>query len=244
MARAVDVKSGRKSGARREQRLELRHAPQIGSRHQQSARARRKEARPAEILAAALDIFAARGFAAAKLDEVAAKAGVSKGTLYLYYRNKEALFEAVVREKLGPEIDRMERMVEGYSGSPSDLLAMIFTQVATLVSRKEIAAIPKMVIAESGNFPDLAQFYFDNVIKRGTSILGRVIGRGVETGEFRVVDVPQAVKVLMAPILFLAQWRTAFEIHDDAPLDVKAFSRAHVDLALAALRRPNEGEAA
>lgn len=233
MVRAVDVTTGKPKEGRSTGRLR-------GG----GSRARRKEARPGEILAAAAEIFASRGFAAATLDEVAARAGVSKGTVYLYYENKEALFKEVVREKIGPEIDQMAHMVAGYSGSYSVLLATMFTQVAALVGRKEIAAIPKMVIAEAGNFPDLAQFYLDNVIKRAMSILGGVIERGIETGEFREVDVPHSVKVLMAPFLFLAQWRTAFEIHDDAPLDVGAFSRTHVDLALAALRRTDEGTAA
>lgn len=199
-------------------------------------RTRRKAARPGEILAAALTLFGERGFAATRLEDVADRAGVSKGTVYLYFAGKEALFEAVVGETLGLEIERAERLVDGHRGSQADLLAGLLAQIIAVAGRKEIGAIPKMVIAEAGNFPDLARFYLDNVIKRVFRLLTKVVERGIERGEFRAVDVASTVQVLLAPLLFVAQWRHAFEDLDDAPLDVAAIARAHVDLVLTGLR--------
>lgn len=202
----------------------------------QPPRRRRKEARPGEILAAALQVFAERGFAAAKIDEVAARAGVGKGTVYLYFDSKEALFKAVVTATLGPELDRAAARLAHYDGSCAQLLEQLLSQVVRLAARKEIGAIPKLVIAEAGNFPDLAKFYLETVIRRAMAVMRQVIQRGVDGGEFRPVDVKQAVRVLIAPLLFAVLWRHTFEPHDDEPFDVDAFSRTHIDLALAALR--------
>jgi AcrR family transcriptional regulator len=198
-------------------------------------RSRRKEARPGEIMAAALELFSARGFAATKLDDVAKRAGVSKGTVYLYYESKQALFEAVVREKVAPEVARAEQMLDQFGGSRAELLAIFFRNIAAFVARPEIGAIPKIVIAEAGNFPDLAEFYFENVVRRALGTLTGIIESGIECGEFRSVDVPTTVKVLVAPMLFLAQWRSTLEVYDTEPIDVDAFSATHIDIALAGL---------
>ena len=98
-----------------------------------------------------------------------------------------------------------------------------------------------MVIAEAGNFPDLARFYLKNVVWPGMALIGGVLEEGIDRGEFRPVDVPETVKILIAPILFVAQWRAALEVYDTAPLDVEAFSRAHVDLTMASLSMEKGG---
>jgi AcrR family transcriptional regulator len=157
---------------------------------------RRKEARPEEILAAALASFAERGFAATRLEDVAARAGISKGTLYLYFRGKEKLFEAV--------------------GS-------------------QVGAIPKLVIAEAHNFPDLARFYLDEVVRRGLRLIGTILRRGIARGEFRPVDVDRTVFCVIAPMLIAALWKNSLEAYDAAPLDVQALARAHLDLLLRGL---------
>lgn len=195
---------------------------------------RRKEARPDEILAAALTSFAARGFAATRLEDVAARAGISKGTLYLYFKSKEELFEAVVRTRLLPNLARIEALAASFEGPSAALLERLLLTIAGVVD-SEVGAIPKLVIAEAGNFPELARFYLDEVVRRGLRLIGVILRRGIERGEFRPVDVDHAVFCVIAPLLIAALWKNSLEPHDHAPLDAAALVRAHLDLLLRGL---------
>jgi len=195
---------------------------------------RRKEARPEEILAAALASFAERGFAATRLEDVAARAGISKGTLYLYFGGKEKLFEAVVRATLLPNLERIEALTATFEGPSAQLLERLLVTIAGVVSAR-MGAIPKLVIAEAGNFPDLARFYLDEVVRRGLRLIATILRRGIERGEFRPVDVDHTVFCVIAPMLIAALWKNSLEPHDDAPLDAQALARAHLDLLLRGL---------
>jgi len=195
---------------------------------------RRKEARPDEILAAALASFAERGFAATRLDDVAARAGISKGTLYLYFKGKEELFEAVVRATLVPNIERLEALVATFRGPSAQLLEQLLMTVAAVVE-SQAGAIPKLVVAEAGNFPDLARFYLDEVVRRGLRLIGTILRRGIQRGEFRPLDVEPATFCVFGPILLAALWKNSLEPYDDAPLDAQALARAHLDLLLRGL---------
>jgi AcrR family transcriptional regulator len=195
---------------------------------------RRKEARPDEILAAALESFAARGFAATRLEDVAARAGISKGTLYLYFKGKEELFEAVVRATLLPNLERLEALAESFEGPSALLLKQLLLTIAGVVGSR-VGAIPKLVIAEAGNFPDLARFYLDEVVRRGLRLIGTILRRGIERGEFRALDVEHAVYCVIAPMLIAALWKNSLEAYDDASLDAEALARAHLDLLLRGL---------
>ena len=130
-------------------------------------------------------MFAERGFAAARMDEVARRAGISKGTLYLYFPDKEALFKALVREAIVSTLGEAETLVEHYQGPSADLLRELVERFRALMHRPNVAALPKLIIAEAGNFPDLARFYLTEVISRGLGLIGRAVQRGVERGEFR-----------------------------------------------------------
>jgi AcrR family transcriptional regulator len=200
----------------------------------QSRWRRRKEARPDEILAAALESFAERGFAATRLEDVAARAGISKGTLYLYFKSKEELFEAVVRATLLPNLERLEALAATFEGPSALLLERLVRTIAGVVSSR-VGAIPKLVIAEAGNFPDLARFYLDEVIRRGLRLIGTILRRGIARGEFRAVDVDHAVFCVIAPMVIAALWKNSLEPYDDAPLDARALGRAHLDLLLRGL---------
>jgi len=195
---------------------------------------RRKEARPDEILAAALASFAERGFAATRLDDVAARAGISKGTLYLYFKGKEDLFEAVVRATLVPNIERMEALTATFEGPSVELLERLLRTVAGVVET-EVGAIPKLVVAEAGNFPELARFYLDEVVRRGLRLIGSILQRGIERGEFRALDVEHAAFCVFGPILLAALWKNSLEPYADAPLDAQALARVHLDLLLRGL---------
>ena len=195
---------------------------------------RRKEARPDEILAAALASFTERGFAATRLEDVAARAGISKGTLYLYFRSKEELFKAVVRATLVPNLERVETLTAGFEGPSALLLEGLLLTMAGVVSSR-VGGIPKLVIAEAGNFPDLARFYLDEVVRRGLRLIATILRRGIERGEFRAVDVEHAVFCVIAPMLIAALWKNSLEPHDDAHLDTQALARTHLDLLLRGL---------
>jgi AcrR family transcriptional regulator len=199
---------------------------------------RRKDARPAEILAAALDCFAGRGFAATRLEDIAARAGVTKGTLYLYFPNKEELFKALVRQQLLPNIERLEAVAAGAPGPASELLGHLAAVFATHVVPSRAAVIPKLIIAEAGNFPELAKFYLHEVIERAFRVLRSILRRGVESGEFRDIDVEHTAFCVVGPLLLSALWKHSFEPHADHPLDVEALCRAHLDALLNGIRRP------
>ncbi|HJZ55134.1 MAG TPA: helix-turn-helix domain-containing protein [Gemmataceae bacterium] len=198
---------------------------------------RRKTARPAEILSAALDCFAERGFAATRLDDIAARAGVTKGTLYLYFPSKEELFKALVREELLPNLERLEAAASG-PGTAADLLGRLLSVWAGHVVASRISVLPKLMIAEAGNFPELARFYLREVIRRGLRLLRSILRRGVEAGEFRPIDVEHTTYCVIGPLLFSVLWKHSFEPHADRPLDVSALCRAHLDALLNGLRRP------
>lgn len=196
---------------------------------------RRKADRPAEILNAALDCFAERGFAATRMDDVAARAGVTKGTVYLYFKTKEDLFKALVRAELLPNIEQVEaEAVRG--GSAGALLERLIVQWAEHVLPSRAGVLPKLMIAEAGNFPDLAKFYLDEVVHRALGLVRRILVAGVQAGEFRPVDVEHTAYLVVAPLLLSVLWKHSFEPHDDRPLDASALCRAHRDSLLASLR--------
>lgn len=197
-------------------------------------RVRRKEARPQEIVRAALHLFALRGFAATRLDDVAAEAGISKGTLYLYFENKEALFRAVVNESVLPNIEAIEQLIATYDGPTPDLLRPMIERFASVVE-SEAGCVPKIVISEAGNFPAVARFYADTVIKRGLGILARVLERGMARGEFRHVEVAQTLPLIVAPFLMMAQWQHSLAPHIEIQFEPRAVLQQHLDFLLRAL---------
>src|SRR5215470_14592110 len=189
---------------------------------------RRKEERPAEIIAAALETFAERGFAATRLDDIAGRAGVTRGTLYLYFPSKEELFKSVVRQAIVPVIARGEAMLEHSQESSSALLTKILLMIPTAVAGSPVSAIPKLMISEARNFPDLAQFYLKEVIRRGRRLLTAIVARG----EFRPVDMDHVFYCVVGPVLLTMLWKHSFEPFDGKRLDAHALCRAHLDLLL------------
>ncbi|QPF74494.1 TetR/AcrR family transcriptional regulator [Roseateles sp. DAIF2] len=173
-------------------------------------RQRRKEARPQELLAAALALFVEKGFAATRSEEVAARAGVSKGTLYLYYPSKEELFKAVVRENLAIHIAEGLQIAAQHEGSMADLLRFVMCEWWKRVGPGPAGGICKIMIAESRNFPELAQFYVDEVIAPTHRLIGGLLERGMASGEFRRLPVAETVQVLIGPMLQMTLFRQAF----------------------------------
>ena len=195
---------------------------------------RRKEARPAEIVAAALHLFSDRGFAATRLEDVATVAGVSKGTVYLYFDSKEQLFEAVVREAITPNIARAEALVDGFEGPTPDLLRGLFAFVGEVLETP-LTGVMKLIVSESGNFPQLARMYADLVLRRAFALMRRVLERGVSRGEFRPMDLHATVPLVVAPVLLLGVWKHSFGAHTDLTLDRRKVLEAHCENLLRGL---------
>jgi len=200
----------------------------------QKTRTRRKDARPSEITAAAMTLFAERGFAATRLEDVAAAAGIGKGTIYLYFSNKEELFQAVVRQRLLPRLDIAEALIRRHKGTTTALLRTIIGWAEKAIE-SDIAAIPKLVLTEAGNFPEIARFYGDVVVKRGLCLLAMVIARGVERGEFRPVDPWGVMPLFVAPVLMMALWKHSLGRHTDIQLSPRLVLGAHIDMLLRGL---------
>ncbi|MDA1132103.1 MAG: TetR/AcrR family transcriptional regulator [Proteobacteria bacterium] len=203
---------------------------------------RRKDDRPGEITAAALAAFAKNGFAATRIEDVAAAAGVSKGTVYLYFRSKEELFKAVIRENLVPNLAFAERRLEGGEATATELLSEFLRRVAKLVADTDLGAIPKLLIAEAGSFPDLAEFYAREVASRGVTLIEALLRRGAAAGEFREVDARTATPALMAPILMLSLWKTVMEPHLDWKTGAESFVDSYLDIVLNGLRAESISE--
>lgn len=195
-------------------------------------RQRRKEARPAELMAAALELFVEKGFAATRLDDVAARAGVSKGTLYLYFDSKEALFKAVIQEGIVPILEQGAGLVDGFKGSAGELLRALIGEWWQRIGETPLAGVPKLMISEAGNFPELAIYYHDTVIVRGRDLIRRTLQRGIAAGEFRVVDVETAIDVIFAPMLMLVIWRYSLGACCGGKHDPQLYLKTHLDLAL------------
>lgn len=171
---------------------------------------RRKDARPAEILDAALAEFVERGYSTARLDDIAKRAGVSKGTLYLYFENKEALFKAMARHNLLPTVEAVEELFHNHAGTTRELVGDILRMRWERLFNSATSGIPKLMISEASNFPDLARWYHDEIITRANATMVRAIERGIERGEFRQVDVPQTVYLAAAPLLMASLWKHSF----------------------------------
>ena len=167
-------------------------------------RERRKDARPGELLAAALELFVEKGFAATRAEEVAKRAGVSKGTLFLYFCSKEELFKAVVRENISGRFVEWRTELEQYQGSSADLLRYCIGTWWERVGSTQAAGISKLMMSEASNFPELAAFYQTEVIMPGRELIRRVLQRGIDSGEFRAMDLTYGVYNVMAPMMFLA----------------------------------------
>ena len=194
--------------------------------------ARRKNERPQELLAAALDLFVERGFAATRLDDVAALAGVSKGTLYLYFENKEELFKAVVRENMIPVLGEAEAAIDAYAGHSAELFREIMMGWWQRIGSTKLAGITKLMMAESGNFPEVARFYHEEVIRRADAMVARLLERGMARGEFRRIDASQATSVIIAPVLMLMMWNQSMNACRPDSLAPQPYLDCLVDLLL------------
>ncbi len=203
-------------------------------RHTASKRwTRQPEERPKQILDAALRVFCARGFAQTRMDDVARKAGISKGTIYLYFDSKTALLEALIERAMAPVATQLEAMAASAPEGPvAPLLQTMLELAATRLADPDVAAVPLLVIGEAGRFPHLAQHYRERVIEAGLGAITSLIQRGIRAREFRPLDPALAARSLIATVLLQAIWSTVFARPDDTPLHPHILAGQHVDIFL------------
>lgn len=199
---------------------------------------RRKEERPAEIMSAALTLFAEKGFSATRLEDVAEVAGVSKATIYLYFDSKIELFLAIVREIAFSRFDEVEAIINRYDGSSRDLIRILMLRIREIAATSHIPAIARIVLAEAQNFPEIASFYRDKVILRGLGLVGRIVERGTKAGEFRACDPLAAAQSILFPVILNVIGRKTFGEID--ALDPETFFTNHVEFVLRGLAADKE----
>lgn len=205
-------------------------------------RERRKEARPGELLDAALDLFVEKGFAATRAEEVAARAGVSKGTLFLYFPSKEELFKAVVRENISGRFAEWNEEFEKFEGSSADMVRYCMQVWWERIGATRASGITKLIISEARNFPDITAFYHKEVIEPGEQLIRKILQRGVDSGEFHIPDIDYAVYSIVAPMIWLMMMKHSLVpcMPRDHTFDPVRFLKSQVEILInGLLARPN-----
>lgn len=196
---------------------------------------RRKEARPAEIIDAAIDEFAEKGFANAKLDDVAKRAGVAKGTLYRYFDTKEALFRAVVREALATQLLDVEKAASAFQGSLAEFVPMLLHRAANRMGNDRLPGIARMVLTESRAFPDLAAIWYDELASRMLALISEVIAKAQARGEVRPGDPRLYAFSILGPMAMAALFHEVFGSGRPTEPDLDKLADQHAETILRGL---------
>ncbi len=203
--------------------------PHPSSEPLHSKRERRKEARPQELLSAALSLFVEKGFAATKVEEIAARAGVSKGTLFLYFNSKEDLFKAVIRANLSEHFPVWNKEFTEFKGSTEDMVNYAMQSWWQRIGNTEASGITKLVTSEASNFPDVVQFYETDVMTPGLALFKKIFQRGIDNGEFKTLDTDKAVYSLVSVIFYLSMWKHSLShCVGSSTFNPEAFLQSHV----------------
>lgn len=199
---------------------------------------RRKDERPAEIVAAALEVFAEKGFAAARLDEIARRAGVSKGAVYLYFETKEDIFRAVVVQAIAPNVGAVRAIIAAHPGPLPDLLRSVAARMGQVIETTPIGGVLKMVVGEARNFPEIARVWHDELVSQALGALAGAIAAAQDRGEVRPGDPRAYALQLISPILVAVLWRETFVPVGAEPFDLRALMAQHVDTILGGMALP------
>ena len=194
---------------------------------------RRKSARPAEITHAAMEAFAEHGYEATRVDDVARRAGVSKGLLYLYFKTKEELFKAVIRSFVSPHIASLTETIETTDVSVAEFLRGPFLKTAKKLPRSPLRVLIRLMVSEGPKHPDLTAFYWENVVSPALNAMRTLFARGVARGEVHESALNQFPQLLVTPVLFSALWMIVFDRHQ--ALDIESMLEAHVEFVLEAI---------
>lgn len=203
---------------------------------------RRAEARPDEVLDAALALFVEKGFAATRVEDIAKRAGLSKGAIYLYFSSKEALLEGLVRRALVPVAEVAGQTLMSAEGDPLELLKTVAKLIATNLADPSTVAVPKIVMREIGAFPELAQMYKREVIDRVLPLLIGLIRHGVEIGQFRPLDPEFTARSIVGPLVMHFLMSDLFGISSRNGLQLDRFLEHHLDILFNGILAPEGAE--
>lgn len=193
---------------------------------------RRKEDRPAELIAAATDIFIERGYSATKLDDIAEQAGVTKGTMYLYFASKEALFREVVRQGVVDPLLAAQALVEAEEGAAAQTLMNLMRNYVRLLTDSKASGIIKLAMSEANNFPDVAEYYLENAVYRARGIFRHVLAAGIESGEFRPVNLDHVTRLALAPMVYGFVWQHSLLKYEKGKSEPHDYLESHIDIFL------------
>jgi TetR/AcrR family transcriptional regulator len=202
-------------------------------------RERRKEARPVELLEAALSLFVEKGYAATKVEDVALRAGVSKGTLFLYFDTKQGLFKAVIRANLADHFPVWNQEFDSFQGSTADMLRYAMNSWWERIGNTKASGITKLVTSEASNFPEVVQFFETEVMQPGNKLFQAILQRGIDRGEFKPMATDVAVYSLISTIMFITMWKHSFSAcASQHVLNPALFLQQHVDTLIQGWQRP------
>jgi AcrR family transcriptional regulator len=211
------------------------HKHQEGAAGKPTRWHRHPETRRQEILDAALTVFTEKGFSAARINDIARRASISGGTIYLYFASKEEIFKSLVEESLGPQVLQLTQVTREFEGPSDELLRLVVRTIGGFLRRSDRAVLFKLIIAETGNFPELARFYRHHVTDRMLAVFEEIISRGVTRGEFRRIDLTDVAQMVFSAIMYTAIWRTSLGTLDSASYDYGRFIETKLDLILRGL---------
>lgn len=204
---------------------------------------RRAEERPDEVMDAALDLFIEKGFAATRVEDIAKRANLSKGAVYLYFDSKEAVLKGLVRRAIVPVVANAEAMAARIDGDAEQAIRLLITHMTVRLSDQRLSALPRLIIAEAGNFPELAEMYREEVIERGLVLIGHLLKRGMEEGRFRAISPHLAARNVVGPVLAHALLSSVFGIGGPAHIPTEDFVKSHLDILFnGILANPKGGE--
>ena len=220
-------------GANPSARIKVKRAPASPGRQH-------KRERQEEILAAAFEEFAAKGYAEARLDDVARRAGIAKGTIYLYFKNKERLFRAVLRSLIHQVFEELGFFVQTFSGSAEELVRNVLSrQYAQIVENPKARSMFRLLISESHKFPQLSDVYLREVVTPGVNAMRMLVKKGVASGEFRDTRIAEFLQILVGPAMLAMVWTLI--LGEQERLDLDGYKEAHLELLLHGLRNPSPG---
>ncbi|VAW22661.1 Transcriptional regulator, AcrR family [hydrothermal vent metagenome] len=199
---------------------------------------RRAEARPDEVLDAALDLFIEKGFAATRVEDIAKKAGISKGSVYLYFSSKQALIEGLVKRAISPMAANAIMMATRFEGDPRTLITLILNMIAARFEDGQLLAIPKLIMREAPAFPEIAVMYRDQVLKTALPVFEDIIKKGVTAGYFRKVDPELTIRSIMGPIITHLMLAEIFAIKPSDGLAMDRLIENHLTILFDGLSMP------
>ena len=199
---------------------------------------RRAEARPDEVLDAALALFVEKGFAATRVEDIASRAGLSKGAVYLYFPSKEAILEGLVKRAVRPIADNALGFLENYAGDPRLVIGTVLKMIAGRIADPKLIAIPRLLVREIVNFPDFAQMYRREVLDRVIPAVTALIASGVREGYFRPVDPELTLRSVVGPIIAHMLMAELFGIRPANGLEIERLIDNHLTILFDGLSAP------